>query len=77
MLACLNVCWIPSVFLDPLMPKFWKLTLQLLSRYSTWMDELKSKLELREAGGDAKPESEEKTAGSGKITADLTFCFNS
>ena len=38
---CLHTCWQPSTVLQPLMHRFWKLTLQLLARYTTWMQEVK------------------------------------
>jgi hypothetical protein len=36
----LQRCWDRDIFLQPLCHRFWKLTLQLLSRYATWMHEL-------------------------------------
>ncbi|KAJ8308390.1 hypothetical protein KUTeg_013264 [Tegillarca granosa] len=36
----LHQCWRDEIFLDPLCHKFWKLTLQMLSRYSLWLDEV-------------------------------------
>ncbi|TIB89879.1 hypothetical protein E3Q18_03031 [Wallemia mellicola] len=35
----LNRCWTDEVVLDDLLAKFWKVTLQLLSRYKTWLDD--------------------------------------
>ena len=69
MLACLNVCWVHSVYLDPLLPKFWKMTLQLLSRYSQWMEELRSALELDGSisSEETTPISDEKSSSTGKI----------
>ena len=37
---CLQRCWHDNVFLTPLCHRFWKLTLQLLSRYAVWVDEV-------------------------------------
>ncbi|XP_048387356.2 conserved oligomeric Golgi complex subunit 2 [Stegostoma tigrinum] len=34
-------CWADHIYLPPLAHRFWKLTLQLLARYSKWIDELK------------------------------------
>ncbi|XP_041044306.1 conserved oligomeric Golgi complex subunit 2 [Carcharodon carcharias] len=34
-------CWTDHIYLPPLAHRFWKLTLQLLARYSKWVDELK------------------------------------
>ncbi|KAM0790884.1 hypothetical protein ACM66B_004723 [Microbotryomycetes sp. NB124-2] len=34
----LNSCWHDEVYLDELGGRFWRLTLQLLSRYRTWID---------------------------------------
>jgi len=66
LLACLDVCWIPSVFLDPLLHRFWKLTLQLLSRYSTWMNDLMASLELKE---EAKPAAVGAVGSQGDVPA--------
>ncbi|XP_014249061.1 conserved oligomeric Golgi complex subunit 2 [Cimex lectularius] len=37
---CLHRCWAPGVFLQPLAHKFWKLSLQIISRYVTWINEV-------------------------------------
>lgn len=34
---CVRRCWQDGVFLTSLTHRFWKLTLQLLSRYNTWL----------------------------------------
>uniref|UniRef100_UPI00398EE0A7 conserved oligomeric Golgi complex subunit 2 n=1 Tax=Pristiophorus japonicus TaxID=55135 RepID=UPI00398EE0A7 len=34
-------CWADGIYLPPLAHRFWKLTLQLLARYTKWVDELK------------------------------------
>ncbi|RKP09904.1 hypothetical protein THASP1DRAFT_28302 [Thamnocephalis sphaerospora] len=36
-LAAMEQCWSERVLLDPLIPRFWKLTCQLLIRYGTWL----------------------------------------
>ncbi|KAI6131677.1 oligomeric golgi complex component, COG2-domain-containing protein [Pisolithus croceorrhizus] len=36
--ASITSCWSPDIFIPDLAPRFWKLTLQLLSRYKTWLD---------------------------------------
>ena len=33
-LASIRQCWDPSVFLPPLTHRFWKMTLQILARYT-------------------------------------------
>lgn len=73
MLACLNVCWVHSVYLDPLLPKFWKMTLQLLSRYSQWMEELRSALELDGSisSKETTPISDEKSSSTVGISGDV------
>ena len=38
--SCLSRCWSDSTFLLPLTHRFWKLTLQLLARTSTWSQTL-------------------------------------
>ncbi|CAH8506249.1 unnamed protein product [Heterobilharzia americana] len=35
----LDRCWMKGIYLDKLMHRFWKLTLQILSRYSSFIDE--------------------------------------
>ncbi|KAL3872688.1 hypothetical protein ACJMK2_035898 [Sinanodonta woodiana] len=37
--ASLRRCWDEDVFLFPLCHRFWKLSVQMLMRYSTWLDE--------------------------------------
>lgn len=32
----LNKCWDDGVYLRPIAHKFWKLSLQIISRYTTW-----------------------------------------
>ncbi|CAK1583368.1 unnamed protein product [Parnassius mnemosyne] len=34
--ACLHECWSDGIYIEALAHKFWKLSLQLLSRYATW-----------------------------------------
>ncbi|KIK27690.1 hypothetical protein PISMIDRAFT_8090 [Pisolithus microcarpus 441] len=36
--ASITSCWSADIFIPDLAPRFWKLTLQLLSRYKTWLD---------------------------------------
>ncbi|KAI8482591.1 Conserved oligomeric Golgi complex subunit 2 [Branchiostoma belcheri] len=40
---CLAKCWAQDIYLSPLCHRFWKLTLQLLSRYGTWVREIREK----------------------------------
>ncbi|XP_067840189.1 conserved oligomeric Golgi complex subunit 2 [Heptranchias perlo] len=35
-------CWSDHIYLPPLAHRFWKLTLQLLARYTKWVEELKT-----------------------------------
>lgn len=37
-LTSITSCWGADIFIPDLAPRFWKLTLQLLSRYKTWLD---------------------------------------
>lgn len=52
---CLQHCWHDNVFLNPLCHRFWKLTLQLLSRYGVWVDEV-YQTEITEEGRKAAEE---------------------
>ena len=38
--SCLMKCWSDKVYLSPLAHRFWKLTLQLYSRYAKFLDEV-------------------------------------
>lgn len=37
--TCLQTCWDKEVYLVPLGHRFWKLNIQMLARYATWLDE--------------------------------------
>ncbi|ESO93530.1 hypothetical protein LOTGIDRAFT_232605 [Lottia gigantea] len=37
---CLHKCWKKEIYLPALSHRFWKLTIQLLSRYTAWLDEV-------------------------------------
>lgn len=37
LIECVNLCWDDTIFLRPLYHEFWKLTLQLISRYNAWI----------------------------------------
>uniref|UniRef100_A0A8C1ITM0 Conserved oligomeric Golgi complex subunit 2 n=1 Tax=Cyprinus carpio TaxID=7962 RepID=A0A8C1ITM0_CYPCA len=39
--SCVCRCWADQVYLSPLAHRFWKLTLQLISRYTTFLTEVK------------------------------------
>ncbi|KAF6736933.1 Conserved oligomeric Golgi complex subunit 2 [Oryzias melastigma] len=41
--SCLLKCWADKVYLPPLTHRFWKLTLQLFSRYAQFLDEVLTK----------------------------------
>ncbi|MED6264197.1 Conserved oligomeric Golgi complex subunit 2 [Characodon lateralis] len=47
--SCLVSCWSEKVYLSPLAHRFWKLTLQLYSRYAKFLDEVLSKTPTPEA----------------------------
>ncbi|KAK9722810.1 hypothetical protein K7432_002390 [Basidiobolus ranarum] len=49
LITLVNYCWSDEVYLYQLAPKFWKLTFQLLTRYSSWINDLMS--EFSEPGG--------------------------
>jgi len=40
----LHRCWDADIYLPPLCHRFWKLTLQLVSRYATWIIELQDEV---------------------------------
>lgn len=40
LIDCIQTCWKQGVFLHSLSHRFWKLTLQILSRYITWLTSL-------------------------------------
>ncbi|CAK8692589.1 unnamed protein product [Clavelina lepadiformis] len=40
---CIKMCWKEDVFLQALIHRFWKLTLQLLSRYASWVKQIHGK----------------------------------
>ncbi|XP_062852331.1 conserved oligomeric Golgi complex subunit 2 [Trichomycterus rosablanca] len=42
--SCVCRCWAERVYLSPLAHRFWKLTLQLLSRYATFITEVLTKM---------------------------------
>ncbi|XP_061646075.1 conserved oligomeric Golgi complex subunit 2 isoform X2 [Phyllopteryx taeniolatus] len=46
--SCLTRCWADKIYLAPLAHRFWKLTLQLYSRYGTFLDEVLTKTTLPE-----------------------------
>ncbi|XP_075997842.1 conserved oligomeric Golgi complex subunit 2 [Genypterus blacodes] len=47
--SCLMRCWSDKVYLSPLAHRFWKLTLQLYSRYARFLDEVLTKAPPSEA----------------------------
>ncbi|XP_061692846.1 conserved oligomeric Golgi complex subunit 2 [Syngnathoides biaculeatus] len=47
--SCLTRCWADKIYLPQLAHRFWKLTLQLYSRYGTFLDEVLTKTALLEA----------------------------
>ncbi|XP_056327175.1 conserved oligomeric Golgi complex subunit 2 [Danio aesculapii] len=51
--SCVCRCWTDQVYLPPLAHRFWKLTLQLISRYSTFLTEVLTKTSSSEANKDS------------------------
>lgn len=51
--SCVCRCWTDQVYLPPLAHRFWKLTLQLISRYSTFLTEVLTKTSSTEASKDS------------------------
>ncbi|XP_029030731.1 conserved oligomeric Golgi complex subunit 2 [Betta splendens] len=47
--SCLLRCWSDNIYLPPLAHRFWKLTLQLYSRYAKFLDEVLTKTPASEA----------------------------
>ncbi|XP_057704590.1 conserved oligomeric Golgi complex subunit 2 [Corythoichthys intestinalis] len=47
--SCVGRCWSDKVYLPPLAHRFWKLTLQLYSRYGTFLEEVLTKTVSTEA----------------------------
>ncbi|KAF5386227.1 hypothetical protein D9615_002234 [Tricholomella constricta] len=43
--VAITACWSAEIFIPDLCHKFWRLTLQILSRYKTWLDQILSKPE--------------------------------
>ncbi|KAI0316446.1 COG complex component [Amylostereum chailletii] len=43
--SAINTCWSGDVFMPQLAHRFWKLTLQILSRYKTWIENSQPKLD--------------------------------
>ncbi|KAG1654155.1 Conserved oligomeric Golgi complex subunit 2 [Nymphon striatum] len=37
---CLSICWSRDIFLLPLASRFWKLSLELLSRFNVWLESI-------------------------------------
>ncbi|XP_074648314.1 conserved oligomeric Golgi complex subunit 2-like [Tubulanus polymorphus] len=56
--SSLHLCWSDHIYLSPLCPKFWKLTLQILARYTSWITELQEK-ELMATDAKEKKESKQ------------------
>lgn len=40
LMSCIEMCWQDKIFLPPLVHRFWKVTLQCLSRYCNWAQEI-------------------------------------
>ncbi|KAA0717917.1 Conserved oligomeric [Triplophysa tibetana] len=51
--SCICRCWADQVYLSPLAHRFWKLTLQLLSRYGTFLTEVLTKTSSPETSKDS------------------------
>ncbi|PIK35337.1 putative conserved oligomeric Golgi complex subunit 2 [Apostichopus japonicus] len=65
---CLRRCWDDQIYLSPLCHRFWKLTQQLLSRYSVWVSEIYQQ-EIISVKKDVKEESKVEEKGDGQLSA--------
>ncbi|XP_013396594.1 conserved oligomeric Golgi complex subunit 2-like [Lingula anatina] len=63
--SCLCKCWSDDVFLSGLCHRFWKLTLQLLARYSNWIEAVHAKELTEKDGNSADPGVSNPGTGSG------------
>ncbi|KAJ8416059.1 hypothetical protein AAFF_G00380810 [Aldrovandia affinis] len=71
--SCLLRCWGERVYLPPLAHRFWKLTLQLLSRYATFLTEVLSKAPPAEVSKDpVKPISSSASSTSSRTSQEDT-----
>lgn len=53
---CVRRCWEDDIYLQPLCQKFWRLTLQMFSRYATWIHDLfQDELVNRKPATEVKP----------------------
>ncbi|KAI9141689.1 hypothetical protein BKA69DRAFT_1072027 [Paraphysoderma sedebokerense] len=55
LLNCILFCWRDDVFLEVLAGKFWKLTLQLIARYVTWLSDNVKEAKIGNAGAGKIP----------------------
>ncbi|XP_064622383.1 conserved oligomeric Golgi complex subunit 2-like [Lineus longissimus] len=55
--TCLHKCWSNKVFVAPLCHRFWKLSLQLVARYVTWIREVQEKELTEKPEEKSKPET--------------------
>jgi len=63
---CLQQCWQRGVFLPALVHRFWKLTLQLVIRMASWLDEVPGLVESSES---------KKSAGAPSTTVSDFLCI--
>ncbi|XP_064599671.1 conserved oligomeric Golgi complex subunit 2-like isoform X1 [Liolophura sinensis] len=62
--VCLGKCWQEHIYLQPLCHRFWKLTLQLLSRYTIWLDDAYKAEVSKSAEKSAQPAVEKSTTNA-------------
>ncbi|KAG5735120.1 Conserved oligomeric Golgi complex subunit 2 [Termitomyces sp. T112] len=69
--VAITACWSAEVFIADLCHKFWRLTLQILSRYKTWLDQNISKHEatLKPSTADKNPSSPSQTRAPTPVQA--------
>ncbi|PIK60157.1 putative conserved oligomeric Golgi complex subunit 2 [Apostichopus japonicus] len=74
LLDCLRSCWDDQIYLSPLCHRFWKLTQQLLSRYSVWVSEIYQQ-EIISVKKDVKEESKVEEKGDGQCVSQSAACY--
>ncbi|TRY96035.1 hypothetical protein DNTS_016550 [Danionella cerebrum] len=69
--SCVCSCWAEQVYIAPLAHRFWKLTLQLISRYSTFLTEVLTKTSPSEPSKDsARPLPSSASSTSSRTSQD-------
>uniref|UniRef100_A0A673CP93 Component of oligomeric golgi complex 2 n=1 Tax=Sphaeramia orbicularis TaxID=375764 RepID=A0A673CP93_9TELE len=67
--SCLVKCWSDKVYLSPLAHRFWKLTLQLYSRYAKFLDEVRYSSRFSASSTSSRTSLEEGGSESGSPTS--------